>query len=96
MLGRLRMSVEDAIKCYDSFAKRVFSGGKKTIGDGKFKASVLEEVIKEIVNAETGDADTRMMETSSDEQACRTYVMTLPPVVEKLIRFQICVCHGCT
>jgi hypothetical protein len=77
MLGRLRMSVDNAIDRYDSLAKRVFSEGKKIIGDGKFKASVLEDVVKKIVEAETGDADTRMMETSSDGQVCRTYVAAL-------------------
>jgi hypothetical protein len=95
MLGRLRMSVDDAINHYDSFAKTVFSEGKKTVGEGNFKASVLEDVIKNIVKTKTGDADTRMMETSSDA-VCKTYVAALPSVFRKLIRSQICMCYGCT
>jgi len=89
------MSVDDAINHYDSFAKTVFSEGKKTVGEGNFKASVLEDVIKNIVKTKTGDADTRMLETSSDA-VCKTYVAALPSVFRKLIRSQICMCYGCT
>jgi hypothetical protein len=38
------MSVDDALKQYDSLVQKVFCDGKKSVGDGKFKASVLEEV----------------------------------------------------
>jgi hypothetical protein len=79
MLGRLRMSIDDAIKYYDSLTKRVFSEGKKTMGDGKFKATALEDVIKEIVKARTGDADSHMMDMGSEGQVCKTYV-TAPPL----------------
>ena len=74
MLGRLRMSVSDAIRCYDSFAEKVFSRGKKIVGDGKFKASILEDVIKEVVKEETGGADTRMMDSHPEHESCKTYV----------------------
>jgi hypothetical protein len=74
MLGRLRMSISDAIQSYDTLAKRVFFEGKKMTGDGKFKTSILEAVMKEIVKEKTDDADTRMMDTSSDGVTCKTYV----------------------
>src|ERR1700733_11435973 len=37
ILGRLRMSISDAITRYDSLAKEVFHDGRKSFGDGKFK-----------------------------------------------------------
>jgi hypothetical protein len=49
----LRMSVSDTIMHYDSLAKKVFSDGKKVVGDGHFKGSVLRDVVKEIVKAKT-------------------------------------------
>jgi hypothetical protein len=81
MLGRLRMSVYDAITHYDSLAKKVFADGKKMMGDGNFKSSVLEGVIKDIVRATTGDADSRMMDTRPEVEVCKTYVEPSAPVV---------------
>jgi hypothetical protein len=72
ILGRLRMSISDAITRYDSLAKEVFHDGRKSFGDGKFKASVLEHVIKQIVEVATDDADSRMMDTRSDGEVCKT------------------------
>lgn len=73
MLGRLRMSVDNAIEHYDVLAKKVFSDGKKYIGYGKFKATALENFIKGIVKDETGNPDSKMIDPSSDGQ-CRTFV----------------------
>jgi len=69
MLGRLRMDVGTAIKHYDHLAEQVFSD-KKRWGDGKFKATKLEEVIKSVVETETGDPESPLL----DDQArvCRT------------------------
>jgi hypothetical protein len=81
MLGRLRLSVSDTIEYYDSLAEKVFSNGKKVVGDGHFKGSILENVVKEIVKAKTADADSRMMETDSDGKVCKTYVDVLAVIV---------------
>jgi hypothetical protein len=69
MLGRLRMDVDEAIKCYDDLAKQVFSDMKRW-GDGKFKATKLEEVIQKVVMTVTGDPESPLL----DDQArvCRT------------------------
>src|ERR1700691_3889865 len=77
MLGRLRMPVSDAIEFYSHLAKRVFSDGRQRFGDGKFDARVLTEVIKEIVEKKTSNADSRMMDTRSDGRVCKTYVRVL-------------------
>jgi hypothetical protein len=50
MLGRLRLTVEDAISQYAQFGKRVFSEKKRgLLRDGTFKATNLEDVVKGIV-----------------------------------------------
>ncbi|KAJ7872434.1 hypothetical protein B0H13DRAFT_2553410 [Mycena leptocephala] len=46
MLGRLRMSVKDAVKAYGELSKEVFSDVKSQGSDGRFKASKLEKAIK--------------------------------------------------
>jgi hypothetical protein len=73
MLGRLRMSVDDALKRYDSLVEEVFRDGKKRMGDGK-----LEDVFKKIIRDAKGDAELRMMDSSSDEHVCKTYVAVSP------------------
>jgi hypothetical protein len=59
LLGRLRMSTEDAIKCYADLSKRIFSS--KQVGrDEKFSANKLRDVMREVVERETGNADELM------------------------------------
>ncbi|KAJ7033019.1 acyl transferase/acyl hydrolase/lysophospholipase [Mycena alexandri] len=72
MLGRLRMDVDTAIMCYDHLAKEVFSEVKRGLGDGKFKASKFEAVIKSTVAKMTGDSETPLLERG--EAFCRTFV----------------------
>ncbi|KAJ7830374.1 FabD lysophospholipase-like protein [Mycena leptocephala] len=55
MLGRLRMSVKDAVKAYGELSKEVFSDVKSQGSDGRFKASKLEKAIKGIVEPRGGD-----------------------------------------
>src|SRR5882672_8062010 len=71
MLGRLGMSLEKTISHYGKLTEGFFSD-KQTGGDGKFKASKLEKVIKDIVKAETGQEDERMLGTSLDGIGCKT------------------------
>jgi hypothetical protein len=75
MLGRLRMSVTEAIEHYGTLAHTVFSDAKPFRGDGKFKATKLQDVIKEIVEAKTGQADEPMMDPRPDTEACKTYAI---------------------
>ena len=71
MLGRLRMDVDTAISYYNNLAVQVFSASKCWPGDGKFKATKLEEVIKSAVGAVTGDPEEPLLEMS-DGPVCRT------------------------
>ena len=69
------MSVTDVIKNYGTLADRVFSDAKLVGGDAKFKASKLEEVIKEIVEEKTGRADELMMDARPEGEVCKTYAV---------------------
>ena len=62
MLGRLRMDVETAIKHYNTLVKDVFSHSKRWQGEGKFKATRLEEAIKAMVKDTTGDSESPLLE----------------------------------
>ncbi|KAJ7347951.1 FabD/lysophospholipase-like protein, partial [Mycena albidolilacea] len=77
MLGRLRMSVEDAIKVYGELSKDVFSDVKPPGSDGRFKASKLEKAIKQIVRAKSAsqNPDERLEDTRNN--ACKTFVCAM-------------------
>lgn len=76
MLGRLRMSVEDALHKYAELSKEVFSESKR-FGDGKFKASKLEAAMKTVIAAQraaSDNVDARMRDDESCGPLCRTCV----------------------
>ncbi|KAG9079377.1 hypothetical protein FS749_008570, partial [Ceratobasidium sp. UAMH 11750] len=79
MLGRLRMSVDQAIACYTILSERIFSETKHVWQDGRFKTSSLERVIKQIVhdNTESCDEDARMLDVRPDGTACRVFVCAM-------------------
>jgi hypothetical protein len=74
MLGRLRMSVDQAIEAYGTFASQVFSERKPPWKDGMFKARNLEKAIKAIIQESTGDPDARMFDPRPSSEVCKTYV----------------------
>lgn len=51
MLGRLKMTNQEALEQYNSFAEEVFSSKNKKsfLQDGAFKASTLETLMKKVV-----------------------------------------------
>lgn len=72
LLGRLRLSVPEAIDKYRLLAKQVFSEKKASGKDGTFKATNLEKAIKETVEWKlgAGHADDKMFEV--DPVLCKT------------------------
>ncbi|KAJ7438759.1 FabD/lysophospholipase-like protein [Mycena latifolia] len=76
MLGRLRMSVEDAIQAYDTLAQEVFSETKHFGQDGKFKASQLEAAIQKIVKENSASQDPKepMKDPLGRDAIFRTFV----------------------
>ncbi|CAE6475491.1 unnamed protein product [Rhizoctonia solani] len=79
MLGRLRMSIDDAITSYLQLMKSVFSDRKYTIkGDtGAFKSTVLEKELKAIIHREVGNENEMMMEGKDSEDTCKVVVYAM-------------------
>jgi len=65
------MDIDTAIKHYDIMVKHVFSDPKGRLGNGRFKATVLEEAIKSIVRDVTGDSESPLLERN-DSTVCHT------------------------
>jgi hypothetical protein len=74
MLGRLRLTVDQAIDQYNQFAAHVFSNKKRKGKDGTFKASKLEEAIKKVVESYGVEhsPDERMMDPRPANTVCKT------------------------
>ena len=70
MLGRLRMGVDTAIDAYNNLTQQVFSDPKRWPGDGRFKATKLEELIKSVVQDVTGNPEEPLLEVSN-ASVCR-------------------------
>lgn len=78
MLGRLGMSVDDAILAYTAFAEQVFSKKKLFWQDGTFQASALEAAVKDIVFEHgSGDREARMR-NDLPSTGCKTFVCAMP------------------
>ncbi|EIM79527.1 FabD/lysophospholipase-like protein [Stereum hirsutum FP-91666 SS1] len=77
MLGRLRMSVDDAIQAYAKLSKKVFSQTKNGLApDGRYKASNLEDAVKTIVKEYGDDSMAGIVDSRSGDGVCRTVVAT--------------------
>ncbi|KAJ7452585.1 FabD/lysophospholipase-like protein [Mycena latifolia] len=75
MLGRLRMSVEEAIQAYDTLAQ-VLPETKRFGQNTKFKTSQLEAAIQKIVkeNSPSEDPNESMKDPLDHDAICRTFV----------------------
>ena len=79
MLGRLRMSVPDAITKYGQLSKSVFSeqkrGGFKslTVKNGKFKATNLKNAIRKVLVETLGETrEDELMLDADCTTGCKT------------------------
>ncbi|KAJ7703354.1 acyl transferase/acyl hydrolase/lysophospholipase [Mycena olivaceomarginata] len=77
MLGRLRMSVEDAIKVYGELSKEVFSHVKSPGSAGRFKASKLEKAIKQIVRGRSASQNPEERSEDTRNNACKMFVCAM-------------------
>jgi hypothetical protein len=88
MLGRLRMSVDEAIQVYAALSDKVFS--KKNMKRFKpevFKALTLEEALKKIIAdrvrkdhsqlEEDAESFERMMDPRADSASCKAYALPI-------------------
>ena len=74
MLGRLRMSTDDAMKCYEDLARKVFSKSKQK-SNGMFKATLFESALKLLIsNSTTGyTGEEGMMSGESSTKTGKMY-----------------------
>ncbi|CAE7076101.1 unnamed protein product [Rhizoctonia solani] len=80
MLGRLHMSIDDAISAYNKLMSSVFSDKKVlTNGPAAYSATKLEQELKEIVRKATGDENERMIEEPTDQVKCRVVIYAMSP-----------------
>jgi len=70
MLGAPSDGCRQVIVCYNSPVEQVFSERKRW-GDGKFRATTLEAVIKSVVQHALGDSESPLFE-GDVAGACRT------------------------
>jgi hypothetical protein len=82
MLGRLRMSVDEATQAYAALSDKVFSKkNMKRLKPEVFKASTLEEAFKKIIadqvrkghsqREESAERFDRMMDPRADSGSCK-------------------------
>lgn len=78
MLGRLRMTTEEALRAYNGIAGSVFckANRKPSYKDGAFKATTLEDKIRELV-AEQNRGD-KMLPPDSETGFSKTFVCAIP------------------
>ncbi|KAL9041418.1 MAG: hypothetical protein Q9214_004116 [Letrouitia sp. 1 TL-2023] len=78
MLGRLRMTTQEALQAYNSIAQAIFSkkNQKLMYQDGAFKAKTLETKVKqEVAKRQLGE---RMLEEGSNGRLGKAFVCAIP------------------
>jgi len=69
------VGIDTAIDAYNSLAQQVFSDQKRWPGDGRFKATTLEEAIKSLVQDVTGDPKEPLLEVNNTSAAERKFAI---------------------
>ena len=71
------MSVDEAIEYYRAISREVFAHPNVRFGGGgpRFSASRLEKAIRRVVKERTGNEDELLINTQSEGQECKTYVL---------------------
>ncbi|KAF2477529.1 FabD/lysophospholipase-like protein [Lindgomyces ingoldianus] len=78
MLGRLRMTTDEALRTYNSLARAIFSkDNKERLGqDGAFKATTLQNKVQEVVSKKgLGEL---MLDPSNDLRRGKAFVCAVP------------------
>ncbi|KAJ7443906.1 hypothetical protein B0H11DRAFT_452455 [Mycena galericulata] len=84
MLGRLRMSIDDAILAYDHVCAKFFANANRDGAESQFDAESFETVLKELTESSlpSGNPNEQMMDPQTQSGACRTFVCTRKMHVE--------------
>ena len=75
MLGRLRMTVDEAIDAYEKLSRAIFGSKRSKFHDGKFSKATFESVIKSVVASKVGDENAKMRE--HEDPRCKSFVCTV-------------------
>lgn len=70
MLGRLHMSIEDAVEEYRQLAVAVFSEKKSMTSEGSYKASTFEKMVQVIVQKYGTDLNKTLFDPQN-ESPCK-------------------------
>lgn len=76
MLGRLRMSVDQAIEEYRNLSKEVFGEKKMFFSDGSFKATNLQKAIQSVVQRydPRGGPNAKLLQPDLEDGGCKMLV----------------------
>ena len=69
LLGRLRLSVPVAIDKFAHMSEKIFSERKSIFSDGKFKATILENCIKDTLKSIGMDEEARVLD--GNDKGCK-------------------------
>jgi hypothetical protein len=74
MLGRFKMTIAECLAKYKQFMSDVFpnkEGPNKIMPGGRYNATKLEEIIKQLVKEKLGKDDMKLLDDSSQKDPCR-------------------------
>ncbi|CUA76956.1 Nephrocystin-3 [Xenopus laevis] [Rhizoctonia solani] len=76
MLGKLEMSIEEAIESYIILTEAVFSNKNRSgaPGGSAYKSTALVDSLQSIIQAATGDRDKKMTEGTFKQGGCNTLI----------------------
>ncbi|CAE6406186.1 unnamed protein product, partial [Rhizoctonia solani] len=75
MLGKLGMSIEEAIESYTRLMAAVFSNKKGgIIGRAAYKSTTLKDSLRSIIQDATGDGEKKMVEGAPKPDGCNTLI----------------------
>jgi hypothetical protein len=83
MLGRLRMTIDDAIDDYENLTRLVFKFGSP----GFHRFEILEHTIKTVVKQHTGDENAKMFDGGAN--ACKACVALRKPLIILIFSLQL-------
>ncbi|SJK99991.1 uncharacterized protein ARMOST_03302 [Armillaria ostoyae] len=69
MLGRLKMSTTEALRCYNTLSSAVFGATKHFYSNGKFKATTLETEMKKVIVQAGYMTDQKLLDSNAGRHA---------------------------
>ncbi|KAF8600495.1 hypothetical protein BDV93DRAFT_476415, partial [Ceratobasidium sp. AG-I] len=76
LLGRLRMSADQAIEAYCEIMKEAFEE-RKLVGGEMYKAANLEGAVGKVVERCLGDGAASMIDPRAEDEGCKVFVCTM-------------------